>query len=127
MDCTQRITWVFSGSSCQRLIGDYRRGVAGCIPASCLADIDSKIWNLLEAGEQDRAVDLHNKKVVLEIITLGMSPIIARKWILQRRGILTGAFVRNQEHLSLDEHDTAELERGMKLPEPYFVESELSS
>ena len=111
---------VFAGSGCLWLIVDYKRGVCGNMPSSVLTDVDSQVWDLLEAGNEEEARRIHNAKIILENALHSMPRRAARKEIMVRRGIFTKAFGRNIGIEQLDEVDRAELEYGLSVVAPYF-------
>lgn len=111
---------VFSGSACLWILGDYRRGAAGSMPSAILADLDSQIWDLLEVGDEKRACQIHDAKLVLENVLRGMPILGARKYLMVRRGVFSCTGVRNVRVTKLDDVDLLEIERGLKVVEPYL-------
>jgi len=111
---------VFSGASAQYLISEYKRGVSGNMPGCVLPDLDAQIWDLLEAGDEAKAREIHNCKIVLEN-ALGNMPYRARKEILCRRGVISCAASRNVGPLNLDPVEMAEIDYVMSVVEPYFT------
>jgi 4-hydroxy-tetrahydrodipicolinate synthase len=111
---------VFSGASCKYLINEYKRGVSGNMPACVLPDLDAQIWDLLEAGQEAKAREIHNAKIVLEN-ALGNMPFRARKEVLRRRGVISCAASRNVGPLVLDQYEVAEIDYAMSVVEPYFT------
>ncbi len=110
---------VFSGASAKYLISEYKRGVCGNMPACVLPDLDAQIWDLLEAGDEAGARQIHNAKIVLEN-ALGNMPYRARKEVLRRRGVISCTASRNVGPLVLDEYEMDELDYAMGVVEPYF-------
>jgi 4-hydroxy-tetrahydrodipicolinate synthase len=111
---------VFSGSQCRWLISDYRRGVCGCMPASYVVDIDVQIWNALEAGDDERAREIYDRKIVLENSLLGM-PGRTGKEVMRQRGVISSSASRSGAPVELDPYDQAELDYDLELLEPYFT------
>ena len=111
---------VFSGSGCLWLVSEYKRGIAGCMPGPHLTDVDARIWNLLEAGEEDEARTIHNAKVALENALRGMGYGAGRE-VMRRRGVLTQVGSRGAGAGALDADDLEELDIVMGLVEPYFA------
>jgi dihydrodipicolinate synthase/N-acetylneuraminate lyase len=112
---------VFSGGNCRYLIAEYGRGVAGSMPPAHVADLDAQVWDLLEAGEEDRAREIHNAKLILENAIVGLpGGVMACKEVLVRRGAISNSAVRGQGALRLDDHDRAALDYAMGLVAPYF-------
>jgi len=110
---------VFSGAQCLWLIPDHKRGVCGNMPGSHVTDLDSQIWDLLEAGKEEEARRIHNAKLVLENSLHGMPPR-AGKEVLRRRGVISCAASRSLGPLELDATDLGELEYALSVVEPYF-------
>jgi 2-keto-3-deoxy-L-arabinonate dehydratase len=112
---------VFSGGNCRYLISEYARGVAGSMPPSHVADLDAQVWDLLEAGEEARAREIHNAKLILENAIMGLpGGVMACKEVLVRRGVLSNSAVRGGGALRLDAHDSAALDYALSLVEPYY-------
>jgi 4-hydroxy-tetrahydrodipicolinate synthase len=111
---------VFSGASAKYVISEHKRGVSGNMPACVLPDLDARIWDLMEAGQEGKAREIHNAKTVLEN-ALGNMPFRARKEVLRRRGVISCAASRNVGRLVLDEYEVAELDYAMGVVAPYFV------
>jgi 4-hydroxy-tetrahydrodipicolinate synthase len=111
---------VFSGASAKYLISEHKRGVSGNMPACVLPDLDARIWDLMEAGQEAKAREIHNAKIVLEN-TLGNMPFRARKEVLRRRGVISCAASRNVGPLVLDAYEVAELDYAMGIVEPYLM------
>jgi 4-hydroxy-tetrahydrodipicolinate synthase len=112
---------VFSGGNCRYLVSEHRRGVAGSMPPSHVADLDAQVWDLLEAGEEAQAHAIHDAKIVLENTIVGLpGGVMACKQVLRRRGVLSSAACRGRGKLDLDEHDQAALDYAMSVVEPFF-------
>jgi 4-hydroxy-tetrahydrodipicolinate synthase len=112
---------VFSGGNCRYLIAEHGRGVAGSMPPAHVADLDAQVWDLLEAGEEDKAREIHNAKLILENAILGLpGGVMACKEVLVRRGVISNSAVRGRGALNLDDHDRAALDYALGLVEPYF-------
>ena len=111
---------VFAGASAKYLISEYKRGVSGNMPACVLPDLDAQIWDLLEAGDEAKAREIHNAKIVLEN-AMGNMPFRCRKEILRRRGVISCTASRNVGPLVLDAYEMAELDYVMGVVEPYFT------
>jgi len=111
---------VFSGAGCKWLFTEYKRGVCGNMPASPLSDIDAQIWDLLEEGEEAKAREIHNTRLVLENALTSMPHRAARKYLMVRRGVFTSAGGRNQLD-ELDDIDRSEFDYAYGLLEPHFT------
>ena len=113
---------VFSGSACLWTIPEYRRGISGNMPGSYVPDIDSQIWDLLEAGQEAKAREIHGTKLILENSMRCIPYPQAAKEVLVRRGIISVAAARNGAHIVLDDVDRAEFEYGLSVVSQYFRE-----
>ena len=112
---------VFSGGNCRYLIAEYGRGVAGSMPPSHVSDLDAQVWDLLEGGQEARAREIHDAKIILENAIMGLpGGVMACKEVLVRRGVLSNSAVRGRGALRLDDHDRAALDYAMSVVEPYF-------
>jgi 4-hydroxy-tetrahydrodipicolinate synthase len=90
------------------LIDEWRRGAAGNMPANQLTDIQVKMWNLLEAGDEAGARQVFNQ--VLPLISYErMHGVAAYKEIMYRRGIFKTR-VSRAPGKNLDDMDRAELD-----------------
>jgi 4-hydroxy-tetrahydrodipicolinate synthase len=113
---------VFSGSQCGYIIADYARGVCGSMPGAHMADVDVRIWELLEMGEIEAARQIHKDKMVLESTVSSLrGGWLSAKEVLRRRGVVSCAAIRNQGPLVLDEVDEAQLAYALDLVSKYFA------
>ena len=64
-DLKKNIKSIMGGMGCMHLISEYSRGATGNMPASHYGDILSKIWNLLDSGEEKQAIEMHNRMIPL--------------------------------------------------------------
>lgn len=83
------------------------------MPGSYIPDIDSRIWDLLEAGDVRQAREIHNAKLVLENNMRVIPYPQAAKEVLMRRGIISFAAARNTPPVALDAVDSAELDDAL--------------
>ena len=100
---------VMGGAGCKFLIADYNRGMCGNMPASHYGDIHSKIWNLLEQGEESSAREIHTRMAPLNNFE-SLYGIRAFKEILYRRGVIASPTTRSPGKNHLDKHDMRELD-----------------
>ena len=63
---------IFNGLAGLELTDTHRIGCAGMIPAPDVADVQARIWDLMEAGDEEGAEALH--RAVLPIATFMMMP-----------------------------------------------------
>lgn len=111
---------VFTGGTLLGLITGYKRGAAGNIAASYVADLDAQIWDLMEAGDEAGARRIQNALAVLEKAVQATPERLGRKEILVRRGVFTSSAKRNTGPLRLDEEYLSEMEHGLSVVAPYL-------
>ena len=80
-----RVKTIFGGAAGKFLPDEFRRGANGCMPACEVADVLSQVMELLWAGQEDEARDLHRR--LLPLINLETHPFM--RYILKRRGVFT--------------------------------------
>jgi dihydrodipicolinate synthase/N-acetylneuraminate lyase len=105
---TYSVEGVMGGAGCKYLIADYNRGMCGNMPASHYGDIHSKIWNLLEQGDEKVAREIHTRMAPLNNFE-SLYGTRAFKEILYRRGVITSPTVRSPGNKHLDKYDMHEL------------------
>ncbi len=98
---------VMGGMGCKFLVSEFNRGMCGNMPASHFGDIHSRIWNLLEDGDEAGAREIQTRMAPLNNYEslYGQS---AFKEILFRRGVIASTTTRSPGRKSLDEYDLAE-------------------
>ena len=89
------------------------------MPACDIVDIDAQIWNLLDAGKEEAAIDLYNKAIPLMNMEY-MYGYVLYKAVLKKRGIIAEDLVRVPGGKQLDDLDQVELDRILKELEPYY-------
>ena len=99
---------VMGGMGCKFLIAEYNRGMCGNMPASHYGDIHSKIWNLLEQGDEKDAREIHTRMTPLNNFE-SLYGVRAFKEILYRRGVIASTTVRSPGNKQLDKYDMHEL------------------
>lgn len=111
---------IFGGATILGLVDGHKRGAAGYLAASYVADIDAQIWDLMEAGDEAGARRVEDALAVLEkAISGGPNRYVVRKEILLRRGVFTCNAARIA-NCALSKEFLAELEYGLSAVEPYF-------
>lgn len=99
---------VFGGQGGIYMIDEWRRGACGNMPASQLTDLQVRVWNLLEQGDEANARKLFNQ--MLPMISFErMHGVAAYKEIFYRRGIFKTRVARAPGK-QLDEMDRAEVD-----------------
>lgn len=101
-----RVKTIFGGAGGRFLPDEYRRGADGCMPACELADVLTKVMELLWAGEEEKARDLHRR--LLPLIILENHPFM--RYMLKRRGVFSNTIERAPAGpLALNEKDKHEI------------------
>jgi 4-hydroxy-tetrahydrodipicolinate synthase len=109
---------VFGGQGGNYLIDEWRRGACGNMPASQLTDLQVRVWNLLEAGDEGEARKLFN--IMLPLISFErMHGVAAYKEIMYRRGIFKTR-VSRAPGKQLDDYDRAEVDAIWADVSPHF-------
>ena len=98
---------VMGGMGCKFLISEFNRGMAGNMPASHFGDIHSKMWDLLEAGDEAGTREIHTRMAPLNNYE-SLYGMRAFKEILYRRGVITSTTTRSPGKKDLDKYDLAE-------------------
>ena len=98
---------VMGGMGCKFLVSEFNRGMCGNMPASHFGDIHSKIWNLLEEGDETGAREIHTRMAPLNNYE-SLYGMRAFKEVLYRRGVITSPTTRSPGKKSLDQFDLAE-------------------
>jgi 4-hydroxy-tetrahydrodipicolinate synthase len=111
---------VFGGSCCYWIIAEHRRGVCGNMPGAYLADVDARIWDLLEAGDVEHARLVHQDKMLVEDAVRALPLLQGMKEVLVRRGVFTSACERNAAHRTVDPEDADELDRALEVVSRHF-------
>ena len=118
-DLKKNIKSIMGGMGCMHLISEYSRGATGNMSASHYGDILSKIWNLLDSGEEKQAIEMHNRMIpLINFEMIYGAP--AFKEILVERKIIRSATTRSPGFRSFDEYDFKELKKLMKTVEDLF-------
>jgi 4-hydroxy-tetrahydrodipicolinate synthase len=98
---------VMGGMGCKFLISEYNRGMCGNMPASHFGDIHSKIWDLLESGDESAAREIHTRMAPLNNFE-SLYGMRAFKEVLYRRGVISSPTTRTPGKQELDRFDLAE-------------------
>lgn len=125
----QRISQVIAaaGDACKGVMGgqggvfllnEYPRGIVGSMPACHTVDIMVKLWDTLEAGDEDQARSLFNRLLPL-INHERLYGVSVYKEVMYRRGIIASP-TRRAPGQRLDPHDLAELDRILADVKPLY-------
>lgn len=110
-------TIIMGGKSGRQVIDEYRRGACGTMPACELPDIQVKLWELLEAGQEEKAEEIYRALLPLLTFEVGYGPRIW-KAVLHRRGIIRSPAVRQTGGRRFDDAASAYLDRLLRQLEP---------
>lgn len=117
--CGDSIRGVFAGGACRELPTELERGAAGNMSATALADVFAEIYDRYVRGDHAGARQIH----YLVLAYLNLQNTYGRglvREVLRRRGAIRSAHPRFGPPLSMDEHDTRELEFLFEQLQPYF-------
>ena len=104
---------------------DHARGACGDMPSCHSADIIVDMWDLLEIGKADIAMDIY-EKILLLLDFENVYRLYAYKEILSRRGIIKTNKCRPQPPgwfgaaQPIDKHGSEELDMILAHVSPYF-------
>lgn len=111
-DATGGRAKIFEGDGGMMLVDTYKRGVAGVIPATEIAEITVRLWHHLEAGEDEMARMIAYPLAYLMChmmnsidCYLGIS-----KHLLNRRGLIRNTSIRPPLDYHVDEETLKEVE-----------------
>ncbi len=101
------ILGVMGGFGARMLIDEWRRGEAGNMPASHYGDVHSRIWNLLEEGEEKAARAIYER--ILPLVLHDNLAVI--KEIFVRRGVIASNTLRSPYGITApDKHGWDEID-----------------
>ena len=109
---------VMCGNSGLTIIDNYLRGACGCMPANHLSDIFVTIWELMEQGRMNEAIEIYEAICPL-LIYEGMYWRPNFSYILYRRGVFKTVASRARAIPYTRAH-YEEVDRLLKLAEPYY-------
>ncbi len=110
---------VMGGYGGRYMLTEWARGAAGVIHACQFCDVVQRVWELLDAGQEETARDLFEH--LLPGLTLeGLMGMAFAKEILVRRGIFKNHRMRSQAR-PLDAHDLREIDRVWERIQPYLI------
>jgi len=114
-----KLLGVIGGMGGRFMIDEMRRGATAFAPICTFTDVLVLIWNLFHAGQEEQAMDAHEKlSTILNIeFQVGMT---FSKELLKRRGLLKTNHSRSQYCVPLDSFDFVEMERRLERLRPYM-------
>ncbi len=110
---------VMGGGGGRPLMAEYARGSKGCVHACQFCDVVQRVWELLDAGEQEAASDLF-EHLLPGLMLEGMLGMAYAKEVMIRRGVFKTNYVRGRTK-PLDEYDMAEIDRVWARIQPYLI------
>lgn len=117
LSLTSNKALIMGGNSSRQIIEEHLRGVCGTMPATELPEIQVKIWELLEAGKHTEAHEVYKELLPLMIFEIGYGALMFKS-VLQRRGIIASAAVRQSGLRPLDAHALSYLDHVLKSVAP---------
>ena len=101
---------VMGGMGCKFLVSEFNRGMCGNMPASHFGDIHSKIWDLLESGDEKSARAIQTRMAPLNNYE-SLYGMRAFKEVLYRRGVIKTPTTRSPGKRNLDRYDLTEYDK----------------
>lgn len=109
---------VMGGGGGRPLLEEYDRGSKGCIHACQYCDVLQDVWNLLDAGEKDKAYELF-EHLLPSLMLEGMLGMAYAKEIMVRRGVFKNFNIRGSVK-PLDAYDMLAIDRAWERIQPYL-------
>ena len=110
---------VMGGAGGRYMIAEWARGSKGVVHACQFCDVVQRVWELLEAGQMDKAAELY-EHVLPALVLEGLMGMACAKEIMIRRGVFNNNRVRSRAR-PLDEHDMREIDRVWERIQPYLI------
>ena len=110
---------VMGGGGGRYMVAEWARGSKGVIHACQFCDVVQRIWELLEAGQEDAARDLH-ERVLPALVLEGLMGMAFAKEIMIRRGVFKNHRIRSRTR-PLDDADMREIDRVWERIQPYLA------
>jgi 4-hydroxy-tetrahydrodipicolinate synthase len=113
------LSGVFGGSGGRCLVDELQRGACGLMSGCHLVDAQVKVWDLLQAGDEEGARAAFVRQLPAQSIW-GLLGIRVAKEILRRRGVFRTTVSRRPD-TDLDEYDRIELDHALALVQADLV------
>jgi dihydrodipicolinate synthase/N-acetylneuraminate lyase len=110
---------VMGGVAGRYLLTERARGSKGVIHACQFCDVIRRIWDLLDAGQEEEGEDLF-ERVLPGLVIEGLMGMAFAKEIMVRRGVFKNYRMRSQAK-PLDSFDLLEIDRIWKRIEPFLL------
>lgn len=102
----------FEGSGGISLIDTHPLGVVGTMPGADLTEAVVALWSALEAGDDDRAGEIHRPLAELVAFADTLDGFLAiEKHLLKRQGVFLNTLVRGPVGFALDEDMATEIDQ----------------
>jgi 4-hydroxy-tetrahydrodipicolinate synthase len=95
---------IFGGSGGHYILDEHRRGSCGTLPFPDVTDIHATLWDALEAGECEKARQIHHRLLPLYIMERCFGVNLCKE-ILRQRGVISTATLRIPGRILLDDID----------------------
>jgi len=99
---------ILGGAGGHYLLDEYKRGSCGTMPFPHVPDIQSALWNALEADDWHEARRMHHRLLPLYNMEVRFGGDLCKE-ILRRRGVISTATTRIPGRAALDSLDQEEL------------------
>ena len=111
---------VFTGSHGRNLPDEMMLGVAGNMPAAGWVDLYVKVWDLMNEGKTNEALDAFSKIMlfVTQAVAYGFPSLL---YVLHLRGVVSNWDVRNADVRPLDEDAMKAIRQTYEFVKPHFV------
>ncbi|MCJ7822683.1 MAG: dihydrodipicolinate synthase family protein, partial [Armatimonadetes bacterium] len=104
-----KLKGIFGGQAGRFFMNEAARDACGTMPACDIPDAHCALWAAFERGDLAETRRLYYR--ILPLLTMeSLYPMTLYKEVLQRRGAIRTAVVRNPSHAPLDEVDHRELD-----------------
>jgi len=115
----EHLKGVFGGLGGRYFVDELHRGACGIMSAGHLVDVQRKLYDLFQSGDERGARDTLNLLLPVQGLW-SLLGIRVPKEVLRRRGIIKSTYTRLPVP-NLDSYDMHELDEALKLVEPLFV------
>ncbi len=117
---------VMGGKGGKAMLDEYRRGSCGTMPACQLADVYTKLWPLLDAGQTEDARALFALLLQEVAFSIGYGAKLYKE-VAYRRGIIKNPICRQTGYSTLDRYSHAELTAILNDLRPHLMAQHLPS
>jgi 4-hydroxy-tetrahydrodipicolinate synthase len=118
LDATKGAARVYDGSGGVALIDNHRRGLVGSMPGADVCWAIVRMWDALEAGDDDTAYRVSLPLSALLALQVSLDAYVAvEKHLLVRQGVLASARRREPLAFELDELTTVQVDTLLGLLE----------